>query len=73
MVDEALNIAWPDGSQTRCGIFHYAASRYEGNFSRPLEFLPERWLPEGATEFKNDQKEVIQPFSYGPRGCLGKA
>ena len=38
------------------------------HFRRPREFIPERWLdPESK-----DIKEASQPFSVGPRGCLGR-
>ncbi|KAK7192093.1 trichothecene c-15 hydroxylase [Paraphaeosphaeria sporulosa] len=59
-------------SQTRCNIFHYAAYRYEANFAQPEEFIPERWLVNAPAEFKNDKREVVQPFMVGPRGCIGK-
>ena len=58
--------------QTRCSIWHHAAYRYEENFTRPEEFVPERWLPDAPAEFKDDKREVVQPFMVGPRGCLGK-
>lgn len=34
----------------------------------PVSFRPERWLGEG---FAGDDKRASQPFSSGPRGCLG--
>lgn len=38
------------------------------NFKNPYEFRPERWLdPESI-----DNREASQPFSLGPRGCLGR-
>jgi len=37
-------------------------------FDRPYEFLPERWLDPKGT----DVKEASQPFSVGPRGCIGR-
>lgn len=38
------------------------------NFHEPFAFKPERWLdPESK-----DNKEASQPFSLGPRGCLGR-
>lgn len=38
------------------------------NFHEPFSFKPERWLdPSNA-----DVKEASQPFSLGPRGCLGR-
>lgn len=45
----------------------WATVHDERNFSRPNEFLPERWIGEGF----GDLKEASRPFSLGPRGCLG--
>ncbi|RHZ60721.1 cytochrome P450 [Aspergillus thermomutatus] len=39
------------------------------NFKRPYEFIPERWI---SDEFASDNKAALQPFSFGPRNCLGK-
>lgn len=61
-----------DVYQTYVAISHHAAYRYGQNFARPDEFIPERWLPNTPSEFKNDQRDVVQPFMVGPRGCLGK-
>ncbi|KAI1958160.1 hypothetical protein LOZ58_005275 [Ophidiomyces ophidiicola] len=52
------------------GINGYAASLCEANFTRPSEFCPERWL--GDIRFATDDKKAHQPFSTGPRNCLGK-
>ncbi|KAJ8111437.1 hypothetical protein OPT61_g5972 [Boeremia exigua] len=45
------------------------------NFLYPDEFIPERWIPE-ETDYKKyhefDRREASQPFSTGPRNCLGK-
>ncbi|KAM7203151.1 putative cytochrome P450 [Naviculisporaceae sp. PSN 640] len=38
------------------------------NFKEPNKFNPERWLDPEST----DIKEASQPFSLGPRGCLGR-
>lgn len=39
-------------------------------------FLPERWLPEAATDEKSpffkDQRHALQTFSMGPRSCMGQ-
>lgn len=48
----------------------YVASHLESNFTRPREFHPERFL--GAPEFANDNFAVMQPFSVGPRNCIGR-
>ncbi|CRL18797.1 Cytochrome P450 [Penicillium camemberti] len=37
-------------------------------FRDPMKFDPSRWLKERST----DIKEASQPFSLGPRGCLGR-
>ncbi|OBR03029.1 Averantin oxidoreductase [Colletotrichum higginsianum IMI 349063] len=60
----------PEG--TSVGIPHMAAYHSATNFTDPMEFAPERWLPEAPDRFRNDNKEVFQPFLYGPRNCLGK-
>lgn len=54
----------------------YAVHRSEALFRRPLDFIPERWIPD--EEFgKNEQeaknlKEYCIPFSLGPRACIGR-
>ena len=46
------------------------------NFHAPERFLPERWLPEARTDpaspFFLDKRDVVQPFSAGPRNCIGR-
>lgn len=52
----------------------WAAAHSTGNFYKPDEFIPERWL-EGSAEksrYANDTKKAAQPFSLGPRGCIGR-
>lgn len=38
--------------------------------------MPERWLPNATTDpkspFFKDQRQAIQPFSTGPRNCMGQ-
>lgn len=34
------------------------------------KFIPERWL--GDPRFDSDRKDAFQPFSHGPRDCIGK-
>jgi cytochrome P450 len=56
------------------GVHHYSTYHHPDNFHRPNDFLPERWL-EGtrdAPPFASDNKDCMQPFSFGPRNCLGK-
>jgi len=55
---------------TVVSVNSWGASRSSTNFIRPNEFIPERWM--GAPEFKHDKRKVVQPFSVGPRNCLGQ-
>lgn len=54
----------------------YALHRNPTVFRKPLEFIPERWLPE--EEFGQDEqerqnlKDYAIPFSLGPRACIGR-
>lgn len=57
---------------TIVGYDLWAGGRSAANFSRPNEFLPERYLPDAPEEFKNDNRKGHQPFSIGPRNCIGK-
>ncbi|KAL4875196.1 cytochrome P450 [Aspergillus karnatakaensis] len=58
------------------GIHQYAAYTSPANFYLPESFLPERWDAEvnkdPASPFYNDNREAFQPFSAGPRNCIGK-
>lgn len=57
---------------TTVGVHQWSAYRSEQNFYKPEQFLPERWLPDAPEAFANDQRDVLQPFHIGPRGCLGR-
>lgn len=57
--------------QTIAACHHYASYRSSSNFTFPHAFLPERWLGLDS-RFEQDKKDVLQPFSLGPRNCLGK-
>ncbi|KAJ2979897.1 hypothetical protein NQ176_g2968 [Zarea fungicola] len=48
----------------------YAAAHSPRNFRDPESFVPERWLDDPA--YKNDDRAAAQPFSLGPRNCIGK-
>ncbi|KAF2676351.1 benzoate 4-monooxygenase cytochrome P450 [Lentithecium fluviatile CBS 122367] len=63
--------SWVAGGTTVM-LPQYAAYHSPSNFKDPETFVPERWLPEGQAEYGSDHKDVLQPFSYGPRNCLGK-
>jgi hypothetical protein len=49
---------------------HYAAYHTPLNSSRPNDFIPERFIDVSA--FPDDRREILQPFSVGPRNCIGR-
>ncbi|KAF9882475.1 benzoate 4-monooxygenase cytochrome p450 [Colletotrichum karsti] len=54
---------------TTVSVYSWAATHSPGNFSRPDEFVPERWLEDA---YAGENREASQPFSLGPRGCIGR-
>lgn len=40
----------------------------------PDDFVPERWYKgdKCPEKYRNDERKVMQPFSVGPRNCIGK-
>ncbi|EAW10448.1 cytochrome P450 [Aspergillus clavatus NRRL 1] len=73
MINGAYVPAGTSVSISLWSIFHSST-----NFAEPDAFVPERWLKNQADEneadnpFAGDKKEALQPFSYGPRNCLGQ-
>lgn len=66
--------AHPD-HQTRVSVHPWSILRDPSNFHAPSQFIPERWIeasPEGKKGDKGDKLDRSLPFSYGPRGCLGR-
>jgi cytochrome P450 len=55
---------------TSVAVIQWSANHSAANFVRVNEFIPERWMEE--EEFKNDKRKVAQPFSVGPRNCIGQ-
>ncbi|KAE9977278.1 hypothetical protein BLS_001534 [Venturia inaequalis] len=64
---------WIPGNTT-VGMPHLAASWSPTNFAEPTKFAPERHLRNGERPeiYEGDKRGAMQPFSLGPRGCLGK-
>ena len=58
--------------QTSVGVHQSATYQSSANFTDPKSFIPERWLPEVSERYRNDHKDALQPFSVGPRNCIGK-
>ncbi|KAI5919545.1 averantin oxidoreductase [Camillea tinctor] len=69
----------PAGSIVSIPIYAIANSAL--NWAEPERFAPERWLlseekdgGRGSADprFANDRREASQPFSFGPRNCIGR-
>ncbi|KAK4446905.1 cytochrome P450 [Podospora aff. communis PSN243] len=65
---------WVPGG-TVVGVSLYNVHTRCENFARPMEFHPERFLERGDERFDEafgeDRREAFQPFSTGPRNCIG--
>ncbi|KAL8677773.1 MAG: hypothetical protein Q9186_005832 [Xanthomendoza sp. 1 TL-2023] len=55
------------------GVHQWSTYRSSANFADPDTFDPERWMPDPPAKYQNDIKAALQPFSVGPRGCIGKS
>ncbi|KAH7411026.1 cytochrome P450 monooxygenase-like protein [Cadophora sp. MPI-SDFR-AT-0126] len=74
-----LNRVTPLEGATIDGIFvpgnksvatsHLGTYHSSSNFKDPLEFHPERFL--GDKRYAGDDLAALQPFSVGPRNCIG--
>jgi cytochrome P450 len=51
-------------------VSQHATNLSERNFRDAETFVPERWL--GDEKYRDDKREAFNPFSFGPRNCLGK-
>ncbi|KAI8966684.1 cytochrome P450 [Daldinia sp. FL1419] len=70
----------PEGGATIAGrflpqgtivsIFQWAVNYDPRFWKNPNKFAPERWM--GDPEYKDDQQDAMQPFSTGPRNCIGR-
>lgn len=63
-------------AQTPVSIQAYTMNRDPAYFHSATSFVPERWLSDSRTDqespFFHDRLQVVQPFSDGPRACLGQ-
>ncbi|KAF1992124.1 cytochrome P450 [Aulographum hederae CBS 113979] len=79
-VPNQVNRRVPAGGSEVCGQFlpegtsvqvqQFASAHLEANFREPEAFIPERWM--GDPRFEHDDRNVAQPFSLGPRNCIGR-
>lgn len=54
------------------GINQYAMHHSPLNFDEPDAFIPERALASDTQVWETDQRQALQPFSFGPRNCIGR-
>ncbi|KAK5662431.1 hypothetical protein OQA88_8342 [Cercophora sp. LCS_1] len=57
-------------NKTVVSIFTWATYHSEENFTDPFGFHPERFMHD--PKFAGDRLEAFQPFSAGPRNCVGR-
>ena len=55
---------------TAVGVGQWAINRAPNLWTDPMGFHPERFL--GDPKFAGDRLDAMQPFSTGPRNCIGK-
>ncbi|XXG95002.1 hypothetical protein Hte_001262 [Hypoxylon texense] len=58
----------PEG--TAVAVWQWAINHDSHFWTEPDTFAPERFM--GDAKFKTDQLEAMQPFSVGPRNCIGR-
>ncbi|KAI1857789.1 uncharacterized protein JN550_013052 [Neoarthrinium moseri] len=57
-------------AETRVSCHHWSTYHSEANFKNADQFIPERWL--GDPTYAGDVTDAHQPFSWGPRNCIGQ-
>ncbi|KAF7185707.1 Cytochrome P450 monooxygenase [Pseudocercospora fuligena] len=65
---DTIDGQWIPGG-TSVAVGGWAASHNPVNFRDCDSFIPERWLDKA---YDTDYKKAAQPFSLGPRGCIGR-
>ncbi|CAG8217872.1 unnamed protein product [Penicillium nalgiovense] len=63
---------WPSSQRLFefVSVSHLTASHSPANFADAEQFIPERHLDN--PRFANDSKTAMEPFSFGPRNCIGR-
>ncbi|KAM0541843.1 hypothetical protein ACHAO7_010255 [Fusarium culmorum] len=53
-------------------VWQWAVHNNPDHFALADQYVPERWLENNDPRFANDAKQALNPFSLGPRDCIGK-
>jgi cytochrome P450 len=69
-----------DGEHFRAGVYvgvpNFTIFRNEDYFDSPHDYVPERWIVDPETGVTEDHvkraQAAFQPFSLGPRHCIGR-
>ncbi|KAI0902064.1 cytochrome P450 [Annulohypoxylon nitens] len=51
-------------------VWQWAINRSTELWTDPEKYVPERWM--GDPKYQNDAFDAMQPFSFGPRNCIGR-
>ncbi|KAK4175477.1 putative cytochrome P450 pisatin demethylase-like protein [Triangularia setosa] len=68
-------LGWHIPEDTGLEIWPWAVNHLSRNFTEPNKFIPERWLEADSFDgikFDKSRHSTLQPFSVGPRNCIGK-
>lgn len=52
-------------------VWQWAINHSSEYWADPFRFAPERWTGEDP-KFAGDHLDAMQPFSVGPRNCIGR-
>ncbi|KAI0138673.1 cytochrome P450 [Hypoxylon sp. NC0597] len=55
---------------TAVSVWQWSINHHPDFWKDPMTFAPERWMDDPA--YKGDRLDAMQPFSYGPRNCIGR-
>ncbi|TGJ85791.1 hypothetical protein E0Z10_g3011 [Xylaria hypoxylon] len=55
---------------TIVSVFQWAVNHDKHYWTDPKTFAPERWMSD--PKYKDDELDAMQPFSVGPRNCIGR-
>ncbi|KAL3420963.1 Isotrichodermin C-15 hydroxylase 11 [Phlyctema vagabunda] len=71
--EDTVVSGWRIPKGTTVQIPSWSSNYWPENFNNPKTFAPERWLAKDpSSPYFNDHLESCEPFSLGPKNCIGK-